>query len=527
MATSLRIATVAALLVLAPSDQAGAFFASGRIEVSVEVIANTVEGPVRSGCLLREEVERYSKRDWWLSVAEARPHPSGGWETTDRGIRCGSGPLEQPYSGSGPSVHPYLVAEPSTVARVVRQMQDERLLVVELSIALRKLSGFEAGEAVYESSSVNRRLSFSESHDAFVPLLVTSGSEGESSGIREVFVRVTASVARDESAAAYGVVLATSGMTGADLFLDRGVAGRIPADGRVALRNVPAGLRDVRVLDASGHAIRKVVRVEPGRTSVVDLRAPDPQGPAAPYRLVPLGENAEGYEEYRRPADSAVVVKIPAGEFLMGNRETERTPLEHRVWVSDYLMDKTGVTWGRFKRFAEATRIPLPRHEPYWGIHDDHPMVYVSWEEAKSYCEWAGGRLPTEAEREKAARGTDERMYPWGNEEPDKERAVFRRSWGFEPTDPVGTHPAGASPYGVQDMGGSVWEWCADWYDDGYYEVSPYRDPKGPDSGRAHAVRGGSWDSRPTVLSASCRSWGNRGYREGDFGFRCAMNAPD
>jgi formylglycine-generating enzyme required for sulfatase activity len=219
------------------------------------------------------------------------------------------------------------------------------------------------------------------------------------------------------------------------------------------------------------------------------------------------------------------MVEIPAGEFLMGNRETERSPLEHRVHVSGFLIDKTAVTWGQYKRFAAATGTAMPPHEPFWGIHDDHPAVFVTWEEAKAYCEWVGGRLPTEAEREKACRGTDERTYPWGNEEPTPERAAFRRSWGFGATDPVGAHPKGASPYGLLDMGGNVWEWCADWYDDKYYEVAPRRDPTGPSSGEAHVVRGGSWDSRPSVLSCSCRNWGYRGYREGDFGFRCAVDS--
>jgi len=91
----------------------------------------------------------------------------------------------------------------------------------------------------------------------------------------------------------------------------------------------------------------------------------------------------------------------------------------------------------------------------------------------------------------------------------------------------VGVHPSGASPYGLLDMGGNVWEFVADWYDDKYYEVSPARDPKGPSTGRARVVRGGSWDSRPSVLSCSCRNWGYRGYREGDFGFRCAMDPLD
>jgi len=237
------------------------------------------------------------------------------------------------------------------------------------------------------------------------------------------------------------------------------------------------------------------------------------------------GVNEQGFQEYHRHSDDAMMVKIPAGEFLMGNKKTERTPFEHMVYLSEYLMDKTEVTWGQYKKFAADTGIPLPPNEPYWGIIDNHPMAYVTWEEARAYCQWTGGRLPTEAEREKAARGTDGRMYPWGEEEPNPELGVFRRPWGGPPTDPVGSHPKGASPYGLLDMGGNQWEWCQDWYSDEYLESSPYENPQGPATGIKHVLRGGSWDSRPDVLSASCRNWGHRGYREGDFGFRCAMNA--
>jgi formylglycine-generating enzyme required for sulfatase activity len=330
----------------------------------------------------------------------------------------------------------------------------------------------------------------------------------------------------DDSAAGYGVVSIASGAREADVLLDGGVAGRTSVDGTMTLRNVGVGLRDVGLRDSAGRETHKIVRVEPNRTSLAHFGPSQSDGTAVPYRLTPLGRNAQGYDEYRRDVDGAVVVKIPAGEFLMGNRETERTPLEHRVNVSAFLIDKTGVTWRQFRKFADAAGMPMPPHEPYWGTHDDHPAVFVTWEEARNYCAWAGGRLPTEAEREKAARGTDGRKYPWGNEEPDPERGVFRRTWGYKATDPVGSHPDGASPYGAQDLGGNVWEWCADWYDDGYYAVSPAQDPKGPASAQAHVVRGGSWDSRPTVLSASCRNWGHLGYREGDFGFRCAMSVP-
>ena len=280
------------------------------------------------------------------------------------------------------------------------------------------------------------------------------------------------------------------------------------------------------VRDASGRTVTRLVRIEPHRTGWIALDSPDGALDTAAYRLTALGKNPQGYDEYRRGRDGAVVVSIPAGEFLMGNPNAEARPLEHKVYVAAFMMDKTAVTWGQFKKFAGATASSLPPWDPYWGIHDDQPAVFVTWDEAKMYCQWAGGRLPTEAEREKAARGTDGRKYPWGDEEPDPRRAVFRRNWGSVATDPVGSHPSGFSPYGLADMGGNVWEFVADWYDPQYYTVSPARDPRGPRDGRARVTRGGSWDSRPTVLATSVRGFAYRGYREGDFGFRCAMDGP-
>jgi serine/threonine-protein kinase len=229
------------------------------------------------------------------------------------------------------------------------------------------------------------------------------------------------------------------------------------------LRHVTPGLHTLGVGDPSDRIVTRTVRAIPRRTVVVDMDNAESGSKPADYRLAALGRNQPGYEEYRRYADGAVVVKIPAGDFLMGNANTERTPLEHVVFLSEFLIDKLPVTWGQFKKFAGATGLPLPPHEPYWGIHDDHPASFITWEEAKTYCEWAGGRLPTEAEREKAARGTDKRKYPWGDAEPDVTRGVFRHQWGREATEPVGSHPAGASPYGLLDMGGNVWEYCSDW----------------------------------------------------------------
>jgi formylglycine-generating enzyme required for sulfatase activity len=536
MLTKLGIISVGSLLLLTPSQLAHAFLPRDDLTLSLDVVVNPVEGTPLTACAVSETLQAYGKSEWLISIGETRPRSKsesksdseGQWEGVGDKVRCEGESLENPrLDSAGADAAPYVIVEVSSVAKVIRQMEDERLVSVKLSLSLRKLSGFAPEhEPVYQESQAVREFFFSESQDAFVPLLVATAAEREALGIGEVYLRVAVGTVGDDSGTAYGVITVTSGFDEAELLLDGGTAGTISAQAATTLRNVRVGRHEVGARDAEGREVRKLVEVRANRTVLVDLRVPGQEDDPNPFRLTSLGSNTEGYEEYRRENDGAVVVKIPSGEFLMGNSETERTPLEHMVYVSDFLMDKRGVTWGQFKQFAEMSGTPLPPHEPYWGIHDDHPMVYVTWGEAKEYCEWTGGRLPTEAEREKAARGTDERKYPWGNEEPDPERAVFRRSWGKEATSAVGTHPTGASPYGLLDMGGNVWEWCSDWYDDDYYAVSPYRDPKGPSAGRGHVVRGGSWDSRPSVLSASCRSWGHQGYRDGDFGFRCAMNAP-
>jgi formylglycine-generating enzyme required for sulfatase activity len=266
------------------------------------------------------------------------------------------------------------------------------------------------------------------------------------------------------------------------------------------------------------------VSVVAGRTVPV---LPDATGGDAPPQpaLTPAGKNAAGFEEYSRLRDGATMIRIPEGEFLMGNLETEGKPLPHTVYVSSFLMDELPVTVGRYERFAAATGRPLPP-DPYWGVHDDFPVAFVRWDESRAYCEWVGGRLPTEAEREKATRGTDGRLWPWGSEPPSPERGVFRGEWGRDGNAAAGTRPSGASPYGLLDSGGNMWEFCEDWWDPDYFESSPPKDPTGPKTGRARVVKGGSWDSRPTVLSASSRNFAYIGYREGDFGFRCAADPP-
>jgi formylglycine-generating enzyme required for sulfatase activity len=533
MSTVLRVLVIGLLLLLLlPGGEASAFLPRDDIQVTSKIVVNRGERSPLSGCRVDDTVETYLKREGWFGLVGASPQAAAGAEGDQTGLRCAREPAAQEITPDAPadsapaSAQYLLTGAITTIARSHRQMEDERVIEIEIAVDLRRVSGVGPnGEGAYEESLLKRNMFFADPGEVFVPLYVAdNGGRGES-GVSEVFLKIVVGPPPAGPETIYGAITVTTDLEAADLLLDGGLVGALPAEGETTLHNVRTGLREVRVRAASGGEVAKMVRVVAGRRSLAHLRQGAGRKERPELRLTPLGTNEQGFEEFRRDIDGAVVVRIPAGEFLMGNLETERSPMEHKVYVSEFLMDRTGVTWGQFKAFSEATGIPLPRYEPYWGIHDDHPMVYVTWEEAKAYCEWSGARLPTEAEREKAARGTDGRKFPWGDEEPSAELGVHRRTWGYIATGAVGELPAGSSPYGLQDMGGNVWEWCADWYDGDYYAESPYRDPKGPSLGSAHVVRGGSWDSRPTVLSASCRSWGHRGYRDGDFGFRCAMNA--
>jgi len=493
---------------------------SRTLVIDVETVSNPTDRQAPDRCAVSRQVDSGGKQTWWSIFGEARLLENGRWMIVGAKPRCGSGALDETgevREGSGP--FPLLILELATVA----VSRPGPLAEATVTLAAREFSGLtEDGKPVYASSSVIRILKLEESGEANLPVLVPTAAERQALGIHEVLVGMRIRPVRPLGAG-YGELSVATDIPGAAVLLDGGVVGRTNEHGKLMLRNIPPGERELRVRDHSGREARRMVDVIRDRTVVVALRLPQARPLLPSGVLIPLGDNDWGYLEYRRERDEAVMVRVPEGEFLMGNLETEGCPLPHKVHLSEFAIDKTPVTWGQYERFCQETARPMAP-EPYWGIHADHPVVFVAWEEARAYCEWVGARLPTEAEREKAARGTDDRKYPWGNEEPSPERAVFRRNWGYVATDPAGAHPAGASPYGILDMGGNVWEWCEDWYDAAYYQTSPARDPRGPRSGRAHVVRGGSWDSRPSVLSCSCRNWGYLGYREGDFGFRCAAD---
>jgi len=501
---------------------------SSRIEVRVETFANRDGGTVELCRVI--EVKIGSPFTSWSTFGEAGPSQTPGSEFRDTAIRCGPGTFQgAAAASSGAAPAPVLINDISVVVGWEPGAMEPGpggAFRISITLTSRKMSGFSSDGKPLYSNPVrdDRTVRLEEGEEFILPVLTADARGSETLGVQEVLVRIQAGWAGRAGATEYGAVAIMAAAPGSEILLDGGVAGRVGADGSFLLASVPVGQREVRIRSASGPIVSRSVSVVKGRTVVV---LPEAVGTGAQSQpsLTSAGKNVEGFPEYKRMRDGAIMVQIPEGEFLMGNLATENSPLPHTVYVSSFLIDKLPVTVGRFRLFAAATGHPLPP-DPYWGVHDDFPVAFVRWDEGRAYCEWAGGRLPSEAEREKATRGTDGRLWPWGSEPPTPERAVYRRNWGQVGPDAVGVRPAGASPYGLLDTGGNMWEWLEDWYDPDYFKSSPAKDPAGPKTGRARVVKGGSWDSRPTVLSASMRNFGYTGYREADFGFRCAADPP-
>jgi formylglycine-generating enzyme required for sulfatase activity len=234
--------------------------------------------------------------------------------------------------------------------------------------------------------------------------------------------------------------------------------------------------------------------------------------------------------------DGAPMVLISAGEFWMGSPDAEGYKDEHprhRVYLDAFYIDRFEVTVARYAEFMRSTG---RRAADYWnqvkiGKHDRLPVVGVDWQDADTYCQWAGKRLPTEAEWEKAARGTDGLIYPWGNAAPTSALANFDKGITTENVydqklAPVESYEAGKSPDGLHHMAGNVWEWVADWYDENYYAKSPERNPKGPSSGQYRVLRGGSWGDLPVYVRSASRLRSTPTDRLVNIGFRCVQDIP-
>jgi formylglycine-generating enzyme required for sulfatase activity len=226
------------------------------------------------------------------------------------------------------------------------------------------------------------------------------------------------------------------------------------------------------------------------------------------------------------------MVEIPEGLFTMGldgiqALEDERP--KHQVSLAAFLLDTYEVTTAQYAAFLAVTNRAAPWQ---WNtvdltLHRDRPVIGVDWSDADAYCRWKGKRLPTEAEWEKSARGTDGRLYPWGNRSPHKDLANFALGARFSYSQvlmPVQSYEQGKSPYGLYQMAGNVWEWVQDWYQTNYYEVSPDHNPQGPEQGQFKVLRGGSWSDLPKYLLTYGRFKLPPETRNSYVGFRCAKS---
>lgn len=232
------------------------------------------------------------------------------------------------------------------------------------------------------------------------------------------------------------------------------------------------------------------------------------------------------------------MVYVPAGEFWMGSADADRNAQnderpQHIVYLDAFWIDRTEVTNAQYKKCVSVVvcRPSDLAGDPNFN-NDLQPVVGVNWNDAKTYCEWAGEQLPTEAQWEKAARGTDGRTYPWGDQAATCDYAVMddgsgngcgqgNKAW------PVGSKPQGASPYGALDMAGNVWEWVADWYEEEYYRISPAQNPVGPADGSWKGGRSGSWGFAGFSVRTADRYALAPSDIHGWVGFRCVYSGSE
>jgi serine/threonine-protein kinase len=270
--------------------------------------------------------------------------------------------------------------------------------------------------------------------------------------------------------------------------------------------------------------------------SIAQSPITDTPTPTASFTPIPSPTALTGIGSTQiSPKDGMVLVYVPEGEFLMGSADSDMMANsdekpQHRVSLDAYWIDRTEVTNAMYTLCVQAEACQPPNdnssnaHTNYYGNtqYANFPVIYVDWNDAKTYCEWSGRRLPTEAEWEKAARGMDGRIFPWGNDSPSSNLLNYNEY--IDDTTAVGSYSSGASPYGVLDMAGNVYEWVNDWYSETYYSQTPSSNPTGPGGGQSRVLRGGSWVDRVSDVRSAIRYRGEPVFAYAGLGFRCVLS---
>lgn len=317
--------------------------------------------------------------------------------------------------------------------------------------------------------------------------------------------------------------------------------GSVLGRGAAAVKKHPLGLIAaaagiVLIFAAAGYFSRQPspeISVHSGNEPALTARAPDPSAV----------KNSRGFLEFDHPADGMPLVQIPAGEFIMGSDKYSAERPAQQIFLDEYYLGKHLVSNEQFSKFIEATgyvtdaekegagMVRIGRRwkkvgEANWRIPDgligiegreNHPVSQVSYNDAVQYCRWAGRELPTEAQWEKAARGTNGSEYPWGDQDPDDTMANFDNLVGT--TTPVDRYEKGQSPYGIYDMAGNLHQWTADWYATGERAM---KNPSGPENGEERVVKGGSFSEGIESLRSASRDRYPPNFSSFLFGFRCA-----
>lgn len=482
---------------------------------------NRLDGCVECGCRSSTVVPGGRKQLWWMTFGLVEPGKGVEWTR--------SGPQGFSYCGWGAfeSVEkefkrtkgiPYAIVE---IEASLEQV-DNTGAGMAVSGSVRKLSGFgRRAQPKYDSEPFEQTRRFAPSMQSVITVFAADEKERAEFQVHEILVSLEGFLLGDEEAA-YGNIVLESDMPGAAILLNGELAGRVREAQSFDIENLPTGELAVGVRDYSGRIQTQTVSVNAGETTRLRIDLLSGLEDRAGDEYLVLSNNPQGFEERWRERDGAIEVMIPSGVFLMGSEsrlsEEDERP-QHEVFLSSFWIDKTEVTWRQYAMFAADSGRALPP-EPLWGRQEHYALSSTNWADADQYCRWVGARLPSEAEWEKAARGTDGRDYPWGADwDPNRCNSI---SGGMHRPEDVGSFPGCVSPYGVLDMAGSHWQWVNDFYSADYYKNAPAEDPKGPESGPLRVKRGGYWMGHPSQIRVTRRGKSSPDWRNTPHSFRCA-----